>query len=203
MRASTYWIEVAFIVSSARNLLMMNIQAVVLITAIAVFTSCTKTTVQEASEQFNELPAPVQETVRSQLPDAEVASIEKHTRDNRIIYEIHFRDSERNPSLEVTEDGTIVKYEAGRLAPTGRPDETQTMDQRTENHSNLSALPIEVQQAIQKNAPPAEVENIRRVEQDGQVVYEIDYAGKDESQRLRVGIDGTILPREANRPSRR
>ena len=151
--------------------------------------------VERASHEFNQLPAAVQNVVREKAPNAEIADIKKETRNGREVYAVQFRDKERYPAMEVAADGMLVKYEAGQAA-LGRPapPEGEVKGKAASSTgSDISALPISVQKAISANAPRAEVVDVRRKEENGKVVYEIEYAGnRDHKPVLRIGADGHI-----------
>src|SRR5437763_1538408 len=72
--------------------------------------------IENASEKFNALPAAVQQTVRAQAPDAEIANVSHKTRNGTEIYEVEFREPGRNPKIEVAADGTLFKTDPGTPA---------------------------------------------------------------------------------------
>jgi len=59
--------------------------------------------------KFTQLPPAVQKTVREASPSGKIASIDKHTRNGRIVYDVSFEDKGVNPKMTVAEDGTVVK----------------------------------------------------------------------------------------------
>ncbi len=163
---------------------------------------CTKSSVEQASNEFNALPPAVQHTVRTRVPDAEIADVSKHTRDGTVAYEIKFRDSKRHPAMEVAENGNLLKFEAGTAM--GIPPVEEGTIKGSGQQSPYSALPVGVQKAIQTYAPRADVSNVRRTEKNGQVVYEIEYAGKGSNPTVHVAPDGSVVhelyrPGETNR----
>jgi uncharacterized membrane protein YkoI len=175
---------------------------ILLTTAAAFLVGCEQRNVERASKEFNQLPEAVQKTVRAQAPDAEIADVEQKTRDGITVYEIQFRDKQRHPSMAVAADGKLMRYEAGTAAM-GRPDAPEgTLKGATGSsvQNELSALPMAVQKAIQANAPKAEVVDIRRKEENGRVVYEIEYAGKDRKPTLQVDATGHILKLPGEEP---
>jgi uncharacterized membrane protein YkoI len=153
---------------------------------------CYKNNVEQASQEFNQLPVAVQQTTRTRMPNAEVAGVTKHNRNGVTVYEIKFRDDGRYPPLEVAEDGTVVKYEVG-LARGGSMHTDRERPQRGGGVSDVTALPLPVQKAIRENTPPAEVSNIRRLEENNRVLYEVEFAGRGDNPRIRVSEDGTVL----------
>ena len=171
---------------SMKNLLVLSILA-----GGMLLVGCNQSNVENASAEFSALPAPVQKAVRTEFPDAEVADVEKDSRNGREIYRIEFRDPRRYPAMEVAADGTLMKYEAGTAV--GGPDSLGGKVKGDTRYQQLSSLPVEVQQAIEKNAPRAEVTDVRRKEDSGRIVYEIEYAGSNPKPVLHVTVDGTVL----------
>src|SRR5688572_17319827 len=62
-----------------------------------------------AKSQLSALPEPVRKTVQKQVGNAEIADISKHNDNDRVIYEIEFKDAGKNPKIRVAADGTIVE----------------------------------------------------------------------------------------------
>jgi uncharacterized membrane protein YkoI len=176
----------------------MKILIIPVVATALIFAGCTKSSVESASKEFNNLPAAVQKTVHTSVPTGEVADVDRETRDGRFVYQIKFRDSDRHPPLWVAEDGTIVKYEAGR-AMGGSPGEVG-VTKGTAGQYELSALPVPVQKAIEENAPRADVADIHRNEQNGRVLYDIEYAGKKTKPSIQISEDGTIVKPLARTP---
>jgi len=56
-----------------------------------------------------DLPQPVRETLRQQLPTAEIADIDKQEIDGRVLYKISFSHPGTNGSITISQDGKIVK----------------------------------------------------------------------------------------------
>ena len=171
----------------------MKAKMVTLIAVTGLLAGCTQN-VEKASQEFNQLPAPVQTTVRAKAPDAEIANIKKDTRNGLDVYAIQFRDKDRYPPMEIAADGMLVKYEAG-TAQMGAPAELEgTVKGRASSamQNEYSALPLAVQKVVQANAPRAEVVDIRRKEENGKIIYDVEYAGKERKPVLRVGADGHI-----------
>jgi hypothetical protein len=151
---------------------------------------CTKTNVERASTEFNQLPAAVQKSVHSAVPEGEVANVDEDKRNGLTVYQIKFRDSDRHPDMWVSPDGTILRNEPSRAM--GAPSDRANVNVGAAQ-SELSALPVAVQKSIQQNAPRAEVTSIRRNEQNGRVIYDIEYAGKKENPSIQVAEDGTLI----------
>ena len=59
--------------------------------------------------QFSALPEAVQKTIKSKAPNEPIASISRHVDNGRTIYEVEFKESGKNPTIRVAEDGTLVQ----------------------------------------------------------------------------------------------
>ena len=184
----------------------MKLYLITMATAAAFLVGCEQRNVEHASQQFNQLPPAVQKTVRAQAPNAEIADIDQKTREGVTVYQIQFRDKQQHPPMEVAADGTLMRYEAGKPA-SGAPTaiEGRAKGSASSLESQITALPMSVQKAIQANAPRAEVVDINRKEENGRVFYEVQYAGKDHKPTLQVGEDGHIykLPGEEVKSDKR
>ena len=59
--------------------------------------------------KFSALPEAVQKTIQAHAPETDISDISRQTDNGRVIYEVSFRDSGKNPSIKVAEDGTLVQ----------------------------------------------------------------------------------------------
>jgi len=59
--------------------------------------------------KFSALPEAVQKTIQAHAPQSQIADIERHSDNGRVIYEVQFEDQGKNPSIKVAEDGTLVQ----------------------------------------------------------------------------------------------
>ena len=113
---------------------------VTILAAAGMVAGCNKS-VENASQQFNELPPAVQKTVRAQAPQAEIADVSHKTENGMDVYEVQFREPGRNPKIVVAADGKLMNTDMVRpanaieraLTPTGA------------TGTKLSALPEKVQ----------------------------------------------------------
>ncbi len=58
--------------------------------------------------QYSDLPAPVQNTLRNQCHNAQIAKIEKEKHHGCPVYEVEFCAPGKNPKVHINPDGTIV-----------------------------------------------------------------------------------------------
>jgi len=59
--------------------------------------------------QFSALPEKVQKTIVAHAPETEVYDISRQDNDGRVIYTVSFKDTGKNPSIKVADDGTLVQ----------------------------------------------------------------------------------------------
>lgn len=145
---------------------------------------------QDTSAEFNKLPPDVQKTVKSQAPNAEIASVNETKRDGMTVYEISFTDEGKNPKMVVAHDGTVIRNEAA-LGAAG----SASIDIKgsASTKSQLSALPEPVRTAVQKRVGNAEIADVSRKDDNGRVIYEIEFKDSGKNPSMRVAADGTIV----------
>lgn len=72
---------------------------------------------------IQELPEAVKSTLKQSAPQAEIADIDKATRDGREVFEISFTQPGKNPRLLISQDGTVLpdsNSEAGTRLETAK-----------------------------------------------------------------------------------
>jgi len=62
--------------------------------------------------KVKDLPQAVRETLKKRFSTAEVADIDKQTKDGRTVYKISFMEPGKNPTIYVAEDGSVVEGDA-------------------------------------------------------------------------------------------
>ncbi len=168
----------------------MKIYTMTLLAAAGLLAGC-KNDVETASKQFNELPPEVQKTVRAQAPNADIAEVTKVTTNGTDAFEVRFLSAgQQNPMrVIVATNGTLLSSTLGEAA--GAIQRTLTPTGAT--GTPFSALPMEVQKAIQAHAPDAQIANISRHEDNGRVIYEVEFKEQGKNPTLRIANDGTIV----------
>jgi uncharacterized membrane protein YkoI len=59
--------------------------------------------------KFSALPEKVQKTIKDKSPDTEITDISRQEKDGRVFYKIEFKETGKNPTMRVAEDGTVVQ----------------------------------------------------------------------------------------------
>ncbi len=167
----------------------MKTSIIALIAAAGLVAGCNRS-IESASQDFNTLPPAVQTAVRAQAPNAEIASVSKTTDNGVDAYKIEFREEGKNSQMVVASDGRVLSSDlptkpAGALkkmlTPTGAVG------------TQFSALPEKVQATIQKHAPASEIADISRHEDNGRVIYEVEFRDQGKNPTIRVADDGTLV----------
>ena len=105
------------------------------------------------------------------------------------VYEVEFRDAGSNPKILVAADGKLLNTDMAR--PAGAVERALTPTGAV--GTKFSALPEVVQKAIQKHAPSTEISDISRHENDGRVIYEVEFKDQGKNPSIRVAEDGTLV----------
>jgi len=95
------------------------------LTAAALVTGCTETRKDMGAANENDhnvltggpitgtrvsdLPDAVKTTLRERVPTGEVADVDKQTFNGQIVYKISFAEPGKNPTIYVTQDGTVIQ----------------------------------------------------------------------------------------------
>jgi uncharacterized membrane protein YkoI len=167
----------------------MKTYIVPLILAAGLLAGCERS-IEQVSQDFNALPPAVQKSIRAEAPDAEIAGISRQTEDGVETYEVTLRQEGQEARMVVAADGRIVSSDFPRR-PAGQIEKLLTPTGAV--GTKFSALPPEVQQAIQTHAPETEIANITRQQEDERVYYEVEFRNKDQNPTLRISENGTLL----------
>ena len=74
--------------------------------------------------KLSALPEVVQKTIQSKAPNKQITDIARHEKDGRVFYEVEFNDNGNRSTMEVAEDGTVVRElqpKSSATAPTTTP----------------------------------------------------------------------------------
>jgi len=166
----------------------MNKHIVTLVAAAGLLVGCNQS-IKTASEDFNSLPPAVQKTVRAQAPNAEIANVSEKTDNGAKVYEVELREAGSNPKIVVAADGTLISSDLPKTAGAVQRLLTPTGAVGTP----FSALPEAAQKAVQAHAPSAQIASITRHEDNGRVIYEIEFKDQGKNPTMKVAEDGTLV----------
>ena len=163
-----------------------------LVAAVGLLTACDRT-IESASEDFNTLPPAVQKAVRAQAPDAEIASVDSRSENGLQVYEIEFRESGINPNMVIAADGRVLNS-PGTEKLDGVMDKVEkALTPTGAVGTRFSALPQRVQETIQTKAPATEIADINRSEDNGRVIYEVEFRDEGKKPSIKIAEDGTLV----------
>ena len=160
------------------------------VAAAALVVGCSSK-VTDTSAEFNKLPANVQKAVKSHAPRAEIAKVNETKRDGQQVYEVEFVDAGANPKMVFTADGTIIRDDTATLGASGKASVEVTGSATAK--SQLSALPEPVRKSVQARIGNAEVAGVKKTDDNGRVIYEIEFKDSGNNPTMKVAADGTIV----------
>ena len=67
---------------------------------------------------IQDLPQPVKDTLKEKASSAEIADIDKQSQGGRFIYRITFTEPAKNPTMYISQDGSIVQNMPSERPPT-------------------------------------------------------------------------------------
>jgi uncharacterized membrane protein YkoI len=105
------------------------------------------------------------------------------------VYEVELRQDGSNPKIVVAMDGTLVNSELPKPAGSVQRLLTPTGAVGTP----FSALPEAAQKSIQAHSPNAQIAGISRHEDNGRVIYEVEFKDKGANPTIKVAEDGTLV----------
>ena len=130
---------------------------------------------KEVSKQ--QVPKTVLEAFEKAYPNAKEIEFEKEIIDGKAVYEVEFKENDREYEVLYDSDGVIVQIE-------------ETLDAK--------ALPESIVQAISKAYPKATIEDAEKVmKPDGTVIaYEVEIKSEGKKLELELDANGKILKTE-------
>jgi uncharacterized membrane protein YkoI len=147
--------------------------------------------IKETSAEFNKLPPSVQKAVKSHAPKAEIASVNETKRDGMTVYEVEFADPGANPKMVFAADGTILRDDTTALGAAGKA--SMEVKGSATAKSQLSALPEPVRKTVQGRVGNAEIASVNKKDDNGRVIYEIEFKDAGKNPTMKVAADGTIV----------
>jgi uncharacterized membrane protein YkoI len=134
-----------------------------------------------------ELPAAVRETIKKQATGRPIADIDRETWRGRIVYEVEFKASGRNPQVHIAEDGTVVRAEERREGKIDAAIRSLFLG------TQLEDTPPAVQTTIRREARDRAIEDIDIERRNGERIYEVKIADVRSPFEIQVAEDGRIL----------
>jgi hypothetical protein len=97
------------------------------------------------------------------------------------------------PKLVVSADGTILNSSGTSKTEgvLGTVDKALTPTGAV--GTQFSALPASVQKSIQAHAPPTDIVDISRSEDNNRVIYKVEFKDQGKNPTIRIAEDGTLV----------
>lgn len=150
--------------------------------------------------RLEDLPAPVQKTVREQSAGQQIADIDREQRNGQTIWEVEFERKGRNPKIHVSNDGRLMgEQEVATLhkdygltpgvgAPAGaEAGRTKRMATQWED------LPQPIQQKAMQFGGKDKTTDIDLKHRNGKNVYALEFERSGRNLEVTFAEDGTIL----------
>ena len=145
-----------------------------------------------SGSQFALLPPAVQNTIRAEAGSASIEDVLKDENYGRVVYTIHFQNSNWFEPLLIAADGSLLDPDL--IVAIGAPKEDQTAGSGSaSSNMSLNDLPAAAVKAIQRHASDAQVDTVIRQVSGNQVVYIVTFKDRLRAP-LQVAADGTITP---------
>ncbi len=140
--------------------------------------------------QLEDTPPAVQETIRREAGNREIADINKERRTGETIYEVEFKEPGRNIELHIAENGTILR-DSRKIEAVGAP--ARQAERGIGQSPRLEAekltfgeVPAAVQNRINATDDGSKVKQIQRTTRDGKTVYEVELEKEGKSTTLHI-----------------
>ena len=147
---------------------------------------------------IDEVPAAVKATILTEADGAPIQEIEMETADGKTVYEAEVIIDGKEVEIEVAPDGTLLgkEIEDDEDDDDGNDDDEDDDEDEIEEKVSLDDVPEAVKATMLKEAAGAEIEEVVKETEDGQVVYEAEFEADGQEIEIEVATDGTLLERE-------
>ncbi|HEU5080361.1 MAG TPA: PepSY-like domain-containing protein [Opitutaceae bacterium] len=130
--------------------------------------------------RLEQLPNAAQQTIRREAAGRDITAITEDTVDGRKAYSVQFRESGRNPSMYVAEDGTVLR-------PAEKPPALGF-------GTTFSDAPAMVQQTIRREIGDGQIERVEKLNEGGEPsAYKVSVKDSRGTYELRISADGRVL----------
>jgi uncharacterized membrane protein YkoI len=121
--------------------------------------------------KLEDLPAPVQKTVKAETANATLVGLSKEKEDGKVQYEVETKVNGKSRDLMIGTDGKIISVEV---------------------ETALEAIPAPAREAILKKAAGSKIKIVETITTGSQVSYEAAILGKNgKAKEFQVNPDGT------------
>jgi len=151
----------------------------------------------ETEVSIDKVPAAVKATILAEAEGGTIGEIEMETENGRTVYEADVIIDGREIEIQVAPDGTLLGTETEDDEGDDDEDEGDDDDEdEDEEEVSLDAVPAAVKATILKEAAGAEIEEVVKETEDGQIIYEAEFEVDGKEIEIEVAENGTLLERE-------
>ena len=143
---------------------------------------------------IDEVPAAVKATILTEADGAPIQEIEMETADGKTVYEAEVIIDGKEVEIEVAPDGTLLGKKIEDDEDEGDDDDDD--EDEIEEEVSLDDVPEAVKATMLKEAAGAEIQEVVKETEGGQVVYEAEFEADGQEIEIEVATDGTLLERE-------
>lgn len=148
--------------------------------------------------QMNQLPAPVQNTIRAYAGRAAIEDIDVLKSNGETVYQAAFKRNERHTELQVAQDGSVIGLFGEAVGTPATQPEVGRARARDEINLRSQELPVAglpqpVQSAIQNRVRNGQISKIERESFSGQVYYEVEFERDGREHEIHIRQDGYVL----------
>lgn len=138
--------------------------------------------VEEDAVDFDDAPAPVQQTLKRIAKGAEIESLHKTTENGKSEFDAEVEIADRRYLVRVADDGTLIEKSLHSAAE--------------EDELELSEVPQAVERTLREEARGADVEAVIKKTQDGESLYGISIELGGKAYWIIVNPDGLLVSKE-------
>jgi len=146
----------------------------------------------EVTVSIDQVPAPVKTALLAQ--GGTINEIEMETENGQTVYEAEVVVNGKVVDVAVSPDGTVLGAESDDEDEANDADDEE--DQDDEVQVSLAEVPEAVKATILNEAAGAEIKEIEKETENGQVLYSAELVGDGQEVGIEVAPDGKLLGKE-------
>lgn len=146
----------------------------------------------ERGVSIKQVPAAVKAALLAQAQGSAIEEIEMENENGQAVYEADVTIDGKEVEVKVAADGTVL----GKEAEDEDADDEEEEDDEDEVQVSMAEVPEAVQATILKEAAGAEIKEIEKETDDGQVVYSAEVLIGGQEVDFEVAPDGKLLGKE-------
>ena len=151
---------------------------------------------QEEVVSLQDVPKPVQKTIRREAAGGKIEKIEKEIRGNRTIYEADLKIDGKEYEAKILPNGTLlIKKLEHAVSPRKRRGEMERHMQAKKKEEKIDPddVPDKVMKAVEKKVPGGTVKEAEKETIGRKVIYEIEKVVDGRESEVKVLPNGRII----------